>query len=71
MLQIREESASSVQAELELELFRQAQEAQRERAIGRARVLRVFAILVVLLLLLMTGCAGWFVLNRLSTSHLR
>lgn len=69
MLQIREESPSRVQAELELELLHQTQAAHRERAIRRARLLRVFAILVATLMMLAIASAGWYALRMLSTSR--
>lgn len=69
MLQIREELPSRAQAELELELLHQAQVAHRERAIRRARLLRVFAILVATLIMLAIASAGWYALRMLSTSR--
>ncbi|MFO1499140.1 MAG: hypothetical protein U1G07_12225 [Verrucomicrobiota bacterium] len=67
MLALREEgTARSI--EQELAIFRQFQQAQGERLTRQVRVMRLFAGLVVAIVLGLVACAGWYILTH---SHQR
>jgi N-acetylglutamate synthase-like GNAT family acetyltransferase len=64
-LQLRDEAASAVSVEKELELFRQTQKADGDRLRQQARAMQVIAGLVAVALFGLVGWALWYVWVRL------
>jgi N-acetylglutamate synthase-like GNAT family acetyltransferase len=65
---LREESARTADLEQEFEIFKQAQQAESERALQRARTLRLFAWLLAVVLILLVLGLGFYVLRNLPAA---